>query len=1053
MLLTFSLFLGVSNSALAGENGLVGYWKFDEGKGDIANDCSGNGNNGTVHGATYVDGKFGRALSFDGDDDYVDCGTDVSLNITDAITIGAWVKPKSLGNRMSIVNCYPHAYSFEIYDSNRLEYFHYFPGGTPPPGYFECFSNYSFQPDEWYHVALVRDPPYVSFYINGNFGSKYEYSTNPIDTNHIWIGCRRGGSQFFNGTIDEVRIYNQSLSTTEIKELYTQKPEVIVSAKDVVEPSRTYTPSSIIYTGTVFKDDNENGKFDVGEKGCSNIPISDGLNVVKSNQAGRYELPQEGDRRPRFIFISTPSGYRCTGEFFARVYTSSKTNFDFGLKEDTQSANSDFSFIQVGDSETSDPGKWLPEIKACIPFSKPAFIVHTGDICRKPGIEAHSRFMNKETMGVPVYYVIGNHDYIKGIKHGEKIFEDNLGPVYYSFNYGDRHFIVLAMARGVDGTPRPELLTEQLEWLKNDLAYVSAETEIVVFEHNPKFGKFIIDNGKGESFDLSKRKLVIFITGHWHAHQARHSKDGVLAITTAPPNKGGIDHSPRCFRIFTFSNGKLSINSRIGNQKHKLTIVSPIPGSEVSYYRGSKIPILANVYHTSCKVKEVKYSIHSSEGSTDWYPMEKKGEWSWIAKWRPKSKLSKTEEKKVMVKARFFDGKIIEKEMSFVLIPSRGKLPMPKDNWPMLLKNPFHQAIADSTVTPPLKLAWAAPAGKHIGFSSPVIMKGKVFIGTLDDDNATEQAIVAFDGKTGKELWRFTPDSSIKHTLAVDKNLVFATSVDGIVYALDANSGKLAWQQDLSLSQTQGVYGGSIIVKDILYAGAGHGLTALEPKTGKILWQNKKWRIHFSCSVTPALAGGILYAAQNWGNGLYAHNAKTGELLWNIGRKEEFDYLDKAPIIVENRLYITTGLRKSIAIIDTKTGKILSKKNVPDTRCGSTPLIAEGLIIFGTYSEGIVSLEAETLEIRWRFKTRPSLVATAPYSNDNSRTVHASPVLSGNIVYIGGTDGYFYALDIHSGKELWSINLGVPIYSSAAISGNAVYVSAYDGNLYAFTGN
>lgn len=73
---------------------LVGLWHFD---GD-ALDSSGNDNDGDVYGATAgVPGKFGNALSFDGVNDYVDCGNDASLDITTAITIEAWVYPKSAG--------------------------------------------------------------------------------------------------------------------------------------------------------------------------------------------------------------------------------------------------------------------------------------------------------------------------------------------------------------------------------------------------------------------------------------------------------------------------------------------------------------------------------------------------------------------------------------------------------------------------------------------------------------------------------------------------------------------------------------------------------------------------------------------------------------------------------------------------------------------------------------------------------------------------------------------------------------------------------------------
>lgn len=74
-----------------GEEGLVGYWKFDEGYGNITNDSSGNGNTGIIYGANWTYGKEGFALYFDGIDDFVKIPNSESLNTTEYITIEAWV--------------------------------------------------------------------------------------------------------------------------------------------------------------------------------------------------------------------------------------------------------------------------------------------------------------------------------------------------------------------------------------------------------------------------------------------------------------------------------------------------------------------------------------------------------------------------------------------------------------------------------------------------------------------------------------------------------------------------------------------------------------------------------------------------------------------------------------------------------------------------------------------------------------------------------------------------------------------------------------------------
>lgn len=75
--------------------GLVGYWSFDEGQGTTAYDASGFGNNGTLtNGPTWVDGKVGKALSFDGVDDYVSISISSVLNVQ-KLTVLVWSKPST----------------------------------------------------------------------------------------------------------------------------------------------------------------------------------------------------------------------------------------------------------------------------------------------------------------------------------------------------------------------------------------------------------------------------------------------------------------------------------------------------------------------------------------------------------------------------------------------------------------------------------------------------------------------------------------------------------------------------------------------------------------------------------------------------------------------------------------------------------------------------------------------------------------------------------------------------------------------------------------------
>ncbi len=93
LIFTCIFFFVSSGKSHAGPEGLVGAWLFDEGKGNVAKDASENGHDGEIRKAKWVDGKFGKALEFNGDGDQVLVAHNDALNIEGKLTVEAWVFP------------------------------------------------------------------------------------------------------------------------------------------------------------------------------------------------------------------------------------------------------------------------------------------------------------------------------------------------------------------------------------------------------------------------------------------------------------------------------------------------------------------------------------------------------------------------------------------------------------------------------------------------------------------------------------------------------------------------------------------------------------------------------------------------------------------------------------------------------------------------------------------------------------------------------------------------------------------------------------------------
>jgi len=204
-----------------GLRGLVLWLKFNEGSGTTAYDSSFYNNHGTIYGAVYTDGKFGKALSLDGVDDYVEVADSESLDITDEITIVVWAKPDG-ANEMGylVAKGNPAAdQRYNLYWYGTDDRLVFWESGS------ERTSDKVFVDDNvWVQATIVIDGTTLKFYRNGvSAGTKT--LSNPLESNSdaLRIGHRVGDpsdARCFKGIIDEVRIYNRALSENEIKMLY-----------------------------------------------------------------------------------------------------------------------------------------------------------------------------------------------------------------------------------------------------------------------------------------------------------------------------------------------------------------------------------------------------------------------------------------------------------------------------------------------------------------------------------------------------------------------------------------------------------------------------------------------------------------------------------------------------------------------------------------------------------------------------------------------------------------------------------------------------------------
>jgi predicted phosphodiesterase len=329
-----------------------------------------------------------------------------------------------------------------------------------------------------------------------------------------------------------------------------------------------YRAQDTAVSGSVFIDANSNGVRDHGERGLSNVAVSNQDAVVATDASGAFQLPRPA---AGVFFVSVPDGFRAVGKFWQHVSTTAPTA-DFAVSP--VSRTTDFTFIHASDTHIAQAVLARTQrFRALADSLNPAFVIITGDLVRdalRVGEEEATGYYNlfdreAALFKNPVWTVPGNHE-IFGIErdkskvstthplYGREMYRQHRGPDYYSFNYGGVHFVGLNTIDVDDQWYYGHVDSTQLAWLERDLALVPPAMPIVTFNHIPFFSSFealggytdappaptlitvngktafrhTVSNARAALLLLRKREHVLALGGHIHAgERIAYDMDGL----------------------------------------------------------------------------------------------------------------------------------------------------------------------------------------------------------------------------------------------------------------------------------------------------------------------------------------------------------------------------------------------------------------------------------------------------------------------------------------------------------------------------------------------
>jgi hypothetical protein len=215
--------LSVSLSLASLNDGLVGHWNFDEGSGQTLTD-SVNGHNGTIYGATWTTGINGSALQFDGSNDYAQIANNSDFDFSAGFSLCAWIKPTYNSSIGRIIYRYDFTSRDAYFLSQHYSYY-YLNVGVDDVGP-NVKSDVHSVAGQWAFLVGVRENNGdMKIYVNGILQNSFGNCSGVIDqSGDLFFGCDLIGDYHFSGVMDDIRIYNRSLTANEVSQLAVPEP-------------------------------------------------------------------------------------------------------------------------------------------------------------------------------------------------------------------------------------------------------------------------------------------------------------------------------------------------------------------------------------------------------------------------------------------------------------------------------------------------------------------------------------------------------------------------------------------------------------------------------------------------------------------------------------------------------------------------------------------------------------------------------------------------------------------------------------------------------------
>lgn len=625
-----------------------------------------------------------------------------------------------------------------------------------------------------------------------------------------------------------------------------------------------------------------------------------------------------------------------------------------------------FTFVHMSDTHITGGGshvQLVTEMAEEINALQPDFVLISGDLTETGFVGDWERYVETvKAFKVPIYNVLGNHE-VKWSHIGKTGLEKYTGfHTRYSFDHGGVHFV--GMNSTVWLQHHGQIDSEELIWLKNDLAKAGMRTPSVLFYHHcPGY----IPNEAELLRAIRPYNVRLILVGHGHEYKV-WQRNGLVfqECENAYRNRG--------YRIVEVSDSEMRTSTKLVGQP-------ATPENVVSLTRPrNPIRIIEPRYND-----KIEGTIHIraavtglADDSTIEYVIDGEA-----------SPMTATE------------NGIYEADTTFDGVPG----------WYTLRVRTTDADGMQWSDSVPVRIDGSAREVWQVSVSGGVqrgikAAADRIYFGTLAGD------LYCLDARSGAVVWREHLGSEIISEVALHNNLAYLGTTDGKVHGINAATGKRIWEFAAQgpVTASPVIYNGKVLI------GAGDpAFYALDAKTGKQIW---KYEMKRSTQAIPLVVNDtVLFGA--WDANFHGLDVNTGQPKWKtpIGTSFYFSAANADPVTDGKRIGVKAVAHNAeapdIFCLDPGSGEILwSKHNSGKSDCGFNSPGTDGKRLYCLSGNGEVFCMsfADGSEI-WKSSIRAGITSGKPAFADGK-------------LYVAGLHGKIACMDASNGKVLWNYSAG-----------------------------